>query len=194
MARILLVEDEDVQRKAVEAMLKSGDHVVLLATNGATALVLAQDKKPDVILSDLSMPKMDGKTLCEKIRASPGLESTYIIVVTGMEGEVPRLESMLAGADDFVRKPIQREDLMHRLEIGVTMRSLRREVHELKGKAGAFQKTQDSLASALDAALRGIEDGVSRLNAGDPPGALALLQDSHEAVRQALSKISLPEA
>lgn len=194
MARILLVEDEDIQRKAVEAMLKSADHVVFLASNGAQALVLAQDKKPDVILTDMGMPKMDGKTLCQRVRSTTGLAGTYIIVVTSLEGEVPRLESMLSGADDFVRKPVQREDLIHRVDIGVTMHSLRRQIEELAGKSGSFQKTQDALASALDASLRGIEDGVSRLNAGDPSGALTLLRDAHEQVRASLSKISLPEA
>jgi response regulator RpfG family c-di-GMP phosphodiesterase len=101
---------------------------------------------------------------------------------------------MLAGADDFVRKPVQREDLVHRVEIGITMRALRRETAEAKGRADGFQKTQDALASALDAALRGIEDGISRLNAEDPSGALTLLRQSHDQVRQALSKIALPEA
>lgn len=193
MARVMLVEDEEIQRKALEAMLKGADHQVLLASNGAQALVLAMDKKPEVILSDFGMPKMDGKALCEKIRSAPGLESTYFIVVTALEGEVPRLESMLAGADDFVRKPVQREDLVHRVEIGVTIRSLRREIADSKTKSQVFQQTQDALAGALDAALRGIEDGVSRLNAGDPPGALTLLRRAHEEVRQSLSRVSQPE-
>src|SRR5258706_7542021 len=115
MARVLLVEDEEIQRKALELMLKSADHQVLLSSNGAQALVLAMDKKPDVILSDFGMPKMDGKSLCEKIRSSPGLESTYFIVVTAMEGEVPRLESMLAGGGRLLRQAVARRGLRQRL-------------------------------------------------------------------------------
>jgi CheY-like chemotaxis protein len=190
MARILLVEDEEIQRRTVEAMLKSAGHQVFLASNGAQALVLAQDKKPEVILSDLGMPTMDGKTLVERVRHTQGLEGTYIIAVTALEGEVPRLEVMLAGADDFVRKPVQKEDLIHRIEIGVTIRGLRRELAEAKSGGSKVQETQDALAGALDAALQGIEDGVARLNAGDPSGAHALLTEAHAKVRRALERLS----
>lgn len=194
MARILLVEDEEIQRKALEAILRSANHQVLLAGNGAQALALALDKKPDVIVSDLGLPKMDGKALCEKVRASPGIEGTFVIVVTGMEGEVPRLESMLAGADDFVRKPVQKEDLVHRVEIGVVIRSLRREAADLKAKVQGFQQTQDTLAGALDAALRGLEEGVARMHAGDAAGALSSLRQADEEVRRSLAKVVQPEA
>jgi DNA-binding response OmpR family regulator len=194
MARILLVEDEETQRKALETMLKSGDHKVLLASHGAQALVLAQDKKPDVIVSDLAMPKMDGKALCEKIRATPGIEGTYVIVITALEGDVPRLESMLVGADDFVRKPVVREDLIHRVDMGIRTRGLRREIEEAQAQAAQYQQTQDLLVVAVDAGLRGIEEAGARLKAGDASGAVASLKAAHEEVRASLGKVPAPEA
>jgi DNA-binding response OmpR family regulator len=194
MARILLVEDEDVQRKALEAILKSADHQVLLAGNGNQALLVAQDKKPDLILTDLAMPKMDGKALCQAVRAAPGLEGTYIIVVTGIEGEAPRLESLLAGADDYIRKPVNKEELLHRVLLGAAARTLRREVIELRSREARFTQAQDLLAASLDAALQGIEEGLSRLNTGDAIAAMNQLRAAHESVRVSLSKIILPEA
>src|SRR3989338_7588545 len=167
MARILLVEDEEIQRKALEAILRSANHQVLLAGNGAQALALALDKKPDVIVSALGPPKMDGKALCEKVRASPGIEGTFVIVVTGMEGEVPRLESMLAGADDFVRKPVQKEDLVHRGEIGGGLGALRRE---------------------------GAEGGGARCHGGAAAGARSSLRRADEEVRRSLAKVVQPGA
>jgi CheY-like chemotaxis protein len=193
MARILLVEDEEVQRKVLESILKTAEHQVLLAGNGAQALLLAKDKKPDLVLSDMAMPKMSGKELCEAIRATPGIEGTYVILVTAMEGEIPRLETMLAGADDFVRKPVQKEDLVHRVGIGVAMRGLRREVAELKAGADAAARSQDLLAASLDLALRGIEDAQAKLNNGDAVAAMNLLRASYESVRASLAKIALPE-
>ena len=193
MARILLVEDEETQRKALEAMLRAADHQVLLASNGAQAILIAQDKKPDVILSDLAMPKVTGKELCEKVRASPGIQETYVIVVTAVEGEVSRLESMLAGADDFVRKPVQREDLVNRVDIGVRMGQYRREASEGRKKVAEMQATQDLLVTAVDAGMRGIQDSAAKAQAGDAVGALSILKRSHEEVRQALAKVPPPE-
>lgn len=194
MARILLVEDEDVQRKAIEAMLKSADHQVLLAGNGGQALLVAEDKKPDLIITDIAMPKMDGKALCQFIRSAPGLETTYIIMITGLEGEVPRLESLLAGADDFIRKPLRNDDLLHRVGLGIAARSLRREVADLQSRAAQYTQAQELLAVSLDTALQGIEEGLSRLNTGDAIEAMNRLRAAHEAVRKSLSKIILPEA
>ena len=194
MARVLLVEDDDVQRKVLEAMLKAADYQVLLAGNGAQALMVAKDKKPDIVLTDIGMPKMDGKALCAAIRAEAAIAGTYLIVITALEGEVPRLESELAGADDFLRKPVQKDELIHRVGLGVATRTLRRELADLKARIGTLTQAQDLLAGGLDAALRGIEDGLARLDAGDAAQATNRLRTAHEAVRQSLAKIVLPEA
>lgn len=193
MARILLVEDEDTQRKALEMMLKSADHQVFLASNGAQAVLLARDKKPDVIVSDFAMPKVTGKELCEKVRATPGIEGTYLIVLTALEGEVHRLESMLAGADDFVRKPVQREDLVNRVEVGVKVRALRRENAEHGARVQLFQATQDLLVAAVDAGIRGLEEAAGKLQASDAAGAMAALKRAHGEVRQTLARVTAPE-
>jgi CheY-like chemotaxis protein len=194
MARILLVEDEDVQRKALEVMLKSADYQVLLAGNGGQALLVAKDKKPDIVLTDVGMPKMNGNELCQAIRADPALEGTYLIVITAHEGEVPRLESQLAGADDFVRKPVQKEDLLHRVGLGVAARTLRREVASMKARTAQYTQAQDQLAGSLDRALQGLEGGLTYLNNGDAVAAMNELKAAHDAVRDSLSKIVLPEA
>lgn len=194
MARILLVEDEETQRRQMELLLRSADHTILLASNGAQALVVAKEKRPEVVVSDVVMPRMKGTELAEKIRATPGLESTYIILVTAVEGEGLKIESMLAGADDFVRKPVQKEDLLSRVEIGTRILKARREAAGLQGRIRSMQQVQDQLVAALDAALRGLEEGVSRLPAGDGSGAAEGLRRTYEDVRLLLSRVSLPEA
>ena len=194
MARILLVEDEDIQRRTLEAMLRAGDHQVMMAGNGSQALLVAQDKKPDIILTDIGMPKMDGKALCQAVRSAPGLETTYVIVVTALEGEGPRTESLLAGADDFIRKPVAKEELLQRVQLGASVRALRREAEDLRSRASRHVQAQELLAGSLDAALLGIEEALSRLNTGDAVAAMNRLRTAHETVRLSLSKIILPEA
>src|SRR5262245_43586719 len=112
MATVLVVEDEDVQRKTIDTILRASGHQVLLAGNGAQALIVAVDKRPDIILSDINMPKMSGTELCQKVRGTPEIASTWIILVTAFEKDGTRKASMEAGADDFVRKPVEMDDLV----------------------------------------------------------------------------------
>ena len=193
MAKIMLVEDEDIQRRAMEAILKSGGHEVLLAGNGAQAILVAKDKNPEIVVSDLAMPKITGTELCQKMRATPGLESVYFIVVTAQEGENVKLESLLSGTDDFIRKPVQKDDLLGRVQIGLRIRKLRERNSVLSAQTSAYQKTQDTLVGALDLAIRGIEDSVMQLNASDTNQALNALRLAHEGIRNSLASVVLPE-
>jgi two-component system sensor histidine kinase/response regulator len=191
MAKILLVEDEDVQRKATEAMLRSGGHEVLLSGNGAQALIVARDKVPDLLISDIQMPKMTGTELCQKVRESPGLEDCYTILVTAREGDAVKLDSLLAGADDFVRKPVNRDDLLARVQIGVRIRKLRRAAMDAEARAAALDRNQEALVGALDAVLRGLEESVVRLSGLDTQGALARLRAAHAEVQSSLATVVL---
>ena len=135
MACILLVEDEEVQRRALEAMLRAGNHQVLLASNGAQAFVIAKDKKPEVVVADYNTPKVNGAEFCKKVRADGELDGTYLLVVTAGEGDTLRLDSLLSGADDFLRKPVQKDELVNRVEIGLKIRAMRREAVAMKANA-----------------------------------------------------------
>lgn len=193
MAVILLVEDEEVQRKALEAMLRSGNHQVLLASNGAQAFVIAKDKRPEVVVADYNTPKVNGAELCKKVRADGDLGGTYLLVVTAGEGDALRIDSLLAGADDFLRKPVQKDELLNRVDIGLKIRALRKESAGLKAHGDRLRETQEALVVALDAAARGFEAAAGRFGAMDPDGAHEALRAAHEEFRLALSRVTLPE-
>jgi DNA-binding response OmpR family regulator len=193
MANVLLVEDEEVQRKALETILRSGNHQVLLASNGAQALLVAMDKRPDIVVADYNTPKVTGAELCKKIRAEPTLDGTYLLVITAGEGDALRIDSILAGADDFLRKPVQPEELLNRVEIGLKIRELRRESAALRLKAEVLGGTQEALVTALDAAVRGYEAAAARFAQMDPDGAHEALRASHEELRLALARVVLPD-
>lgn len=193
MARILLVEDEDVQRRELEAILKSAGHEVFLAGNGAQALVLARDKKPDILLSDIAMPKMDGPDLCRHVRSDPKIADTWIVLITALEGGDAMEAATGAGTDDFVRKPVKREDILNRLALGVRARAARLEAAELREQLEAFQATQDALVAALDAGVRGIEEAAARMGEGEAAESLRILQETHAAVGRLLEGVRLVE-
>ncbi len=126
--RILVVDDEPVNRELAEAVLAVAGYEVALAPDGPTALALAQADPPDLVLLDLIMPGMHGQEVCEMLKAEPRTADLPVIVVTAV-GQVATKEALLtSGADDFVTKPFQPGDLLARVEAMLKVRSIRREL------------------------------------------------------------------
>ena len=193
MATVLLVEDEDVERKLIDGVLRNAGHQVLLAGNGAQAIIVAADKRPDIILSDINMPKMSGTELCTKIRAMPELACSYIILITAYEKDGTEQASLQAGADDYLRKPVEKRDILIRVEIGIRFRGLRQEMEGIRNRLQTYQKTQDALVAALEVMVRGSEDAATRMQQSDPGAAMVSLQEAHAAMQRTLSGIDLGE-
>jgi signal transduction histidine kinase/CheY-like chemotaxis protein/HPt (histidine-containing phosphotransfer) domain-containing protein/streptogramin lyase len=113
--RILLVEDNDLNRKVAQALLRKGDHDITEAENGAVAVDLFRDRPAfDVILMDIQMPVMDGVTATQRIReleAEAGLPRTPIVALTANAMQGDREDYLRAGMDDFIPKPVRRQKL-----------------------------------------------------------------------------------
>jgi CheY-like chemotaxis protein len=98
-------------------VLTSTAHQVRVAPNGEEAWAMYQEEPVPIVLSDWSMPKMDGLALCRNIRRYNGYQYTYFILLTGNAGRDKYLEAMDAGVDDFLRKPMDQADLLNRLRV-----------------------------------------------------------------------------
>ena len=112
---ILLVEDDDNVALTVERCLRRENYKVTLATSGVQALQVALRRKPDLILLDVTMPGMDGYSVCREIRADPTLTSIPIIFLTARTREEDRIIGFQAGADDYINKPFNLEELLLRV-------------------------------------------------------------------------------
>ncbi len=99
----------------LQEVLASEGYTVLTASDGQDALTQALTRKPDLILLDLVMPNLDGVTFCKAIRANQGTQNVPIVVVTSLNMQVKLEESMAAGADDFIGKPFDVQDLITRV-------------------------------------------------------------------------------
>lgn len=104
--RVLVVEDDSVMLKLLEAMLRTAGHTVRLARNGVEALRLIEQEPPQLLISDWMMPEMDGITLCRKLREHSEWRNVYMIILTGQESSDRLVEAFEAGADDYLVKPI----------------------------------------------------------------------------------------
>jgi two-component system, OmpR family, alkaline phosphatase synthesis response regulator PhoP len=119
-ARILVVDDEPAIREYETTLLSELGHEVLVAADGAEALELARAKQPHLVLLDIMMPELSGIEVCRQLRADPRTRDIRVIVVSAVDAKRALEESIIAGADDFLAKPI------HALELMVRVRSILR--------------------------------------------------------------------
>lgn len=113
---ILVVDDFKATQFMVKTVLKRYHYQVISASNGEEALSLFLENSPDVILMDIEMPVMDGLTACSRLKRLPGGQETPVLIFTGMEDPTAVERSFEAGADDFITKPLNWEEMVHRIK------------------------------------------------------------------------------
>ena len=113
--RILIVEDDPVAQAILVHALNDLEHDVVITNNGLDAWSQIEKSDFDVVVSDWMMPKLDGIELCRRIRALEDRPFTFIILITQKDTTEDLVEGIHAGADDFMTKPFERDELHARL-------------------------------------------------------------------------------
>ncbi|MBC7603688.1 MAG: protein kinase [Ramlibacter sp.] len=116
MPTVLIVEDDDAIRNNIIRLLKLEGFEIVSAENGRVGLEQALRHKPDVIISDVSMPEMDGFQLLEAIRADRFLAATSVMLLTALDDRASMRRGMTSGADDYLAKPFTRVELLDALQ------------------------------------------------------------------------------
>ena len=114
-AKILVVDDEPDVVELIGYNLRVHDYEVISAHNGLEGLLKARRFHPDLIILDVMMDGMDGLSVCECLRSQPATKSIPVIIVTAAAGEMARLNSLAAGAAEFLCKPFSPRDLLARV-------------------------------------------------------------------------------
>ena len=127
---ILMVEDNALQRRQLEAQLQPLGHRLLSAANGQEALDRLRESLPDLVIMDVVMPSMDGFKACEAIKADPRTADIPVIVLTALSRDA-KDRSYAAGADDFLRKPAPTLLLQVRVQTHLRIHALARTVGTL---------------------------------------------------------------
>ena len=135
--RILIAEDDAVSRRVLElSLLRWGYEVVTTPDGQAAWEALQQPDAPRLALLDWMMPHLAGPDVCRRVRAVPALERPYLILLTGRSEKADVVAGLNSGADDYLSKPFDREELRARLEAGLRIvelhRSLADRVRELE--------------------------------------------------------------
>ena len=131
--KILIAEDDPVAQRILIVTLRQLDHEVIATRDGREAWNAFQSEQVSIVITDWMMPHVDGLELCRLIRAQHTPRYTYILMLTALEGKDRYLEGMNAGADDFVGKPFDRDELAARLRVAERILGLQAEVKQLEG-------------------------------------------------------------
>ena len=109
---ILIVEDDEHIASAQKIILEDNFNIHI-ASDGEEGLKQAKELKPDLIILDLMLPRIDGIQLCKSIRDDEGLSATKIVMVTAKNKPIDEVKGMDTGADDYIMKPFEPDELKH---------------------------------------------------------------------------------
>ncbi|MBF0328361.1 MAG: response regulator [Nitrospirae bacterium] len=122
--RILCVDDEQSNLKLLDAILLPRGFEVVKASNGKEAMLIVLKEKIDLMLLDVMMPEMNGFEVCRTIRDVDEVRHIPVVLITALHDKMDRIKGIEAGADDFVSKPFDKDELLARVNMLLTMRNL----------------------------------------------------------------------
>lgn len=190
---VLIVDDEEPNRQLLSALLGAQGYTAKVACDGPSALELVKAGGIDLMLLDVMMPGMDGVEACQRIRKELGLRDLTIVFVTALSDRESRLRAKLAGADDFLVKPIDSFELTFRVANWMKLRTLRdyelctaelqQRLNEFASEAERLARRVDQLAEGLD----GSESSERTCLSGELSASAAELRSLHDQARRPLA-------
>lgn len=137
MNKILVIEDQPQMRKNLVIILEMENFQVIAAENGRQGIELARQEKPDLIICDVMMPQLDGYGVLQALRSDGALATTPFVFLTAKGDKIELRKGMNLGADDYLTKPVQREDLLAAVQSRLDRRKAQQaEVESAKSNGG----------------------------------------------------------
>jgi two-component system cell cycle response regulator len=179
--QVMIAEDDPMFRKILQSWLREWGYKVTVVEDGAQAWEsLQQEPSPELLILDWVMPEVNGLELCRRIRERGGSPYQYIMLVTGKDAKQDIVTGFDAGADDYITKPIDRDELQARLRVGNRILSLQRGLIAAREEV-AFQATHDLLTGIWNrrAVLDWMHRECQRANRAHDSVAVLMLDVDH---------------
>lgn len=178
-AKILVVDDEEKNRKILDVILRHHGYQTAMARNGVETLALCKTFAPDLILLDVMMPEMDGFTACRMLREEERFSHIPVVMVTALADRESKLKGLEAGASDFLSKPVDKTELLIRVRNLLKVKEFADflKIHNERLEEEVVAKTAD-LRQALQeemAAKAALEKAHARLLESEKLASLGLL-------------------
>ena len=162
--KILIVEDEKDTLFILDKLLSKNNFQVYTSSNGQDALNMLNEIVPEVIIADWTMPVMDGLELCNIIKKDEKFKLIYFIILTARASLKDRVTGLDIGADDFLVKPVQNQELLARIRSGIRIHNLQNELKNIEHNKALIEmactighKINNPLSSLL-ISVKNIED------------------------------------
>ncbi|MGA8051933.1 MAG: response regulator [Burkholderiales bacterium] len=152
--RILVVDDQRTNVELMAQLLRSRGHEVHTALDGARGLELVREVRPDLVISDIMMPGIDGYEVCRRLRRDPEMALLPVVLVTSLDPQAERITGIEAGADDFLSKPVNWSELFARVASLLRVKALQDEVRH---QAEALRDLNATLAERVEQQVAAIE-------------------------------------
>jgi len=191
--KILIVEDEKDTRFILDKLLSKNNYETVTSVNGEEALNVLKDFSPQVILADWTMPVMDGIELCKIIKNDEKYKSIYFIILTARASLKDRVTGLDVGADDFLVKPVDNQELLARIRSGIRINNLQTELKNTERNKAILEmactighKINNPLSS-LVISIKNIEDDMSQKEKIDED--LSVIYQSIEKIKSLVNSL-----
>lgn len=174
MFQILVIDDDLVTRVLLQKTLQKQGYKVAIAADGEEGLAIAMQLRPALIISDWMMPKLSGLEVCHQVKTDVRLSGAYFILLTTRDATEDRVKGLDTGADDFLAKPIELEELRARVRAGLRIHQLNR---DLQAQNQALEQLTDDLQAQkelLEIELAEAAEYVRSLLPDPLPGRVAV--------------------
>ncbi len=186
--KVLIVEDEKDTLFILNKLLSKNDYEVFTATNGQEGLEILNQIVPEVIIADWTMPVMDGLEFCNIVKKNEKYKLIYFIILTARASLKDRVTGLDVGADDFLVKPVQNQELLARIRSGIRIHNLQNELKSIEHDRAIIEmactighKINNPLSS-LVITLNNIEDEIKS-------GREKLFEEDFNVINQSIERI-----
>jgi sigma-B regulation protein RsbU (phosphoserine phosphatase) len=187
--KVLVVEDEKDTRFILEKLLVKNKYEVLCTTNGSEALEALKTFSPKVIIADWTMPVIDGLELCRILKKEEKFKLIYFIILTARASLTDRVTGLDVGADDFLVKPVENQELLARIRSGIRVFNLQSELKKIEHSNAVIEmactighKINNPLSSLI-LSLKNIEEELSVKKDENLNEDMAIINQSIDRIR-----------
>lgn len=192
--RILVVDDDAAFRKLLETVLTRQGYEIFTAADGQEALTEFAQREPDLVLLDVEMPYRNGMEVCRKLKQDPATRLTPVVLVTGLAATEDRIQGLEAGADDFLNKPVDRNELLARVRSLLNLKAYTDELERAESVLFALARSIEGKDPYTEGHCERLSNYSSRLgkHLGLPPEQITALEWG--GIVHDIGKVSVPDA
>ncbi len=193
--RVLIVEDEPDTLFILTKLLEKNNYEVASARNGKEALEIIDDFNPHVVLADWTMPEMDGIELCNRLKSNEKYKLLYYIILTARTSLRDRVKGLDIGADDFLLKPTENQELLARIRSGVRIYKLQNELKNIEHSRAVVEMActlghkMNNPLSSLTMSLKNLEDELTSLKNDEIKDDFNVINESVERLKSLVNNI-----